>query len=119
MKSAWYHIQTFLIIIIRSIIVGGLTVLALVFNVDFFTDSSYGVMTLVIIVCCFVFFTAFTVLTVELFFFFIRKERKQGKKTGIKQQTNKIPEVKEEVSPKKTKKDIQPIKLDDATKSKK
>lgn len=77
--SFWRFVGTSFVVVIRALIVGILTGVALVFNVDYFTDSSYGVMTLVIIVSCFAFFITFAVLFVEIFFWNLRKQRRAKK----------------------------------------
>lgn len=63
---------------LRALIVGGLTVVFLIFNIDNFTDSAYGVNNLVIITSSFAFFPVFFVLVVEFFFADLRKKQKKN-----------------------------------------
>lgn len=75
----------FIITFLRSLLVGGLTVVFLILNINSFTDSSYGVINLVIIMSVFTFFPVFFVLLVELFFWDVRKKQKV-----VKQGENKL-----------------------------
>lgn len=75
----------FIITFLRSLLVGGITVAFLILNINNFTDSSYGVVNLVIIMSVFTFFPVFFVLLVELFFFELRKKQKV-----VKQGENKL-----------------------------
>ena len=70
----------FIITFLRAILVGGVTVAFLILNINSFTDSSYGVVNLVIITSVFTFFPVFFILLVELFFYDLRKRQKIVKK---------------------------------------
>lgn len=80
----------FIITLLRSILVGGLTVTFLILNINNFTDSSYGVINLVIIMSVFTFFPVFFVLLVELFFWDLRKKQKEVKRGEKKIKTSDL-----------------------------
>lgn len=83
MKALFSFFGLSLISFFRILFVGFLSTIFVIYNVDAFTDPSYGTDTLVIIVAAFSFFPTFCVVFVERYVYGKRKTAKQLKKKKL------------------------------------
>lgn len=67
--------------ITRMIVIGGLTIAFLIFNIDTLTKTEYGVNNLVLIVVTFAFIPTLLVLFIEIFIWDFRRRIRKKKKT--------------------------------------
>jgi len=77
LKKIFSSISVIAFSLMRMIIIGGLTVAFLILYIDKVTDSAFGVNNLIIILSSFTFFTVFIVLTIEIFLYLVRKEKRK------------------------------------------